>query len=631
MIKSDRPTWSLQRAREFYNILVWSEGYFDINNKGHVVVKPDELVEIDLLEVTKQLHEKGLSFPILIRFPQILQARIQELCNAFSEAERQSNCGIKHIPFYPIKVNQQRTVIEKLLSGHEQEAGLEVGSKTELLVALGVLDSESGMLICNGYKDRAYVRIALHAQCMGIDVVLVVENLSELTLIREESLVLNITPKLGVRIRLNSVAAGNWQNSGGTHAKFGLGTNDVLKLLDTLKSWGGADWLSLLHFHMGSQISNLNDFSTGLNEALCVYGEFYKRGFVLEYLDVGGGLAVDYSSLQDASYFSKTYSIQEYANTITETINVFCKAHDVPIPVVCTENGRALTAHHAVLVTNILEVDNANNHYEEISNAVLEDEELQNLADQLITSLKSDELNSTTKADKFLATINADFLEGRVSLDQRAWAEQLVYKYQLKLDQTAGSCGLINHDKYYCNFSMFQSIPDIWGLNQVFPIMPLSRLEEEPTNSARLHDLTCDSDGQVSQYAVDGALEDNLRLHPIQSSREEYLIGFFLLGAYQEVLGDMHNLFGDTHTVNVEKEKNGELLFTEYEVGDCVDELLSSVHLSGEQIIACCNQRLSNMGICDVEQNTIMNEIKSALFGYTYLDSINRPAHRIKK
>ena len=618
----------LDCARRLYNIPLWSEGYFDINQLGHAVATPNESTSIDLMEVADQLQQRGLSFPVLVRFPQILRARVRELCQAFKNAAHKGVDQVKHIPFYPIKVNQQRTVIETIITGSEQDIGLEVGSKTELLVALGLLSQNNGLLICNGYKDRAYIRIALHAQRMGIKVFIVVENLSELLLIKAESEALRVAPVLGVRIRLASVAAGNWQNSGGRHAKFGLNTGDVLALMKTLQTWRKPAWLKMLHFHMGSQISSLSDFSQGLQEGLCVYAALDKRGFALEYLDVGGGLAIDYSSQQDASYFSRSYTVQDYAEAVVDNINLFCRQNNLDRPIVCTENGRAMTAHHAMLMTDILAVDSQSDSLEPAKTVSIADAELQKLSVQVRRSLAHLNALSEAEINTLEQALHAKFLINKVSLEERAWIESLIHEYKIALVKNRPFDDNIGSDKYYCNFSVFQSMPDVWGLGQIFPVMPLARLNEVPRRQARLHDLTCDSDGQICQYALDGGVKDNLYLHAVEAG-QAYILGFFLLGAYQEVLGDMHNLFGDTHAVNVEQTRQG-LLLTEIEVGDCADELLNSVHLAGRQIIAACNRRLAETALTGVHKNDIINEIKDALFGYTYPDSIDRPGHRIK-
>ncbi|MDW3095800.1 MAG: biosynthetic arginine decarboxylase [Gammaproteobacteria bacterium] len=614
--------WTLKRAREFYNIPVWSEGYFDVNQHGHIVAKPDESTEIDLVEVSKEIRARELSLPALIRFPQILQARVLEIDNAFIKSAKAASCSLKHIPYYPIKVNQQRTVIETILSSKVENIGLEVGSKTELLVALGLLDLKQGKLICNGYKDRAYIRIALYAQQMGVDVFLVIENLSELDIIRQESLNIEVIPKLGMRVRTCSVANGKWQNSGGLNAKFGLDARDILICLDKLIQWRYESWLHLLHFHMGSQISNLEEFKVGLSEAMRIYSALVERGFALKFIDVGGGLAVDYASKSDVSYFSRAYSIQDYANTVVNTINDFCKRKDLPIPDVVTENGRAITAHHALLITNVLEVEDHDDKHHD-SETDLRDSELYELGKQLLSSIRDNQSISQHLIISFEKLVNDKFHRGEIDLQQRAIAEAILRQCDTRVKgfQT-------NVDKYYCNFSIFQSMPDVWGLDQIFPIAPLARLNEQPLKQTRLHDLTCDSDGQISQYAVDGELKDHLSLHKPDS--KDYLLGFFLLGAYQEVLGDRHNLFGDSHALNVEQYQQ-QLEVTELEIGDCVNEMLNSIHIKGQQIIDRCKLRLGQMGADSAPTSGMIDEINNALFGYTYLDSIDRPTHRIKR
>jgi len=634
MANSDNQAWTLKRAQEFYNIPVWGEGYFGVNDQGHVVAKPDEHTNIDLVEVSKEIRARDLSLPVLIRFPQILQARVRELDNAFIQAANNIGCKLNHIPYYPIKVNQQRTVIEKILSSGIKSIGLEVGSKTELLVALGLLDAKQGRLICNGYKDRAYIRIALYAQMMGIDVFIVVENLSELGIIKQESLAMTVTPKLGMRVRMNSVASGNWQNSGGRDAKFGLDARDILLCLNKLKQWDCADWLHLVHFHMGSQISNLEEFSVGLSEAMQIYSQVISRGFEPSYVDVGGGLAVDYASKNDTSYFSKAYSMQDYANTVVSTINNFCENEKLPVPTVVTENGRAITAHHAMLITNVLEVESHNYLYQSGDGVSKGNYELHALGKKLVLSMNDNKVIDCQQINDFEVLLNDKFLGGEVDLEQRAWAEAILRRCSAVSIQTDDNHSVnvsAGVDKYYCNFSIFQSMPDVWGLGQIFPIAPLMKLNERPSMKTRLHDLTCDSDGQISQYAMDGELKDHLLLHELASNHHEYLLGFFLLGAYQEVLGDIHNLFGDTHAMNVEQGEQGQLRFSELEIGDCVNEMLNSIHLEGQQIIERCQQRLSQIGTNGVPTNGVIDEIKNALFGYTYLDSIDRPAHRIKR
>lgn len=634
MANPNNSAWTLKRAQEFYNIPVWSEGYFSVNGHGHIVAKPNEDTSIDLAKVSKEIRARDLSLPVLIRFPQILQARVKELDNAFIRAAKNASCKLNHIPYYPIKVNQQRTVVEKILSSDVEKIGLEVGSKTELLVALGLLDVNQGRLICNGYKDRAYIRIALYALQMGIDVFIVIENISELEIIKQESLALNVTPKLGMRVRMNSVASGNWQNSGGRDAKFGLNARDILLCLNQLKQWECSDWLHLIHFHMGSQISNLGEFRAGLSEAMQLYFQVISRGFKLSYVDVGGGLAVDYAATNDTSHFSKAYSIQNYVDIVVNTINDFCKKENLPLPTVITENGRAITAHHAMLITNVLEVENHDRLEQSANNIGHGNKQLQELGKKLVQQISEKKVIECQQVRVFETLLNDKFLAGEVDLGQRAWAEAILRECSVTSDVSEANKSVdasSGVDKYYCNFSIFQSMPDVWGLDQIFPIVPLMKLNQEPKIKTRLHDLTCDSDGQISHYAMDGKVKDHLLLHEVNSGDEQYLLGFFLLGAYQEVLGDIHNLFGDTHALNVEQDESEQIKFTEFEIGDCVDEMLNSIHLEGQQIINRCQQRIRQMGTNSVLTSGMIDEIKNALFGYTYLDSIDRSAHRIKR
>ncbi len=626
-------SWSVARAREFYSIHVWSEGYFDVNENGHMVAKPDKTISIDLFEVSEKIKQQGLSLPVLIRFPQILHARVQEIDSAFQTAATAYKSKLKHISCYPIKVNQQRAVIEQILASKTNQVGLEVGSKTELLVALGMLNSKQSKLICNGYKDRAYIRIALYAQTMGLDVFIVIENPSELSIIKHESERLGLTPKLGLRLKLNAIAEGNWQNSGGKDAKFGLDAKDILYCLTQLEQWNCRAWLQLIHFHMGSQITKLDEFAIGLQEAMVVFAEVITQGFKLEYIDVGGGLAVDYASQHNSSYFSRAYSIQEYADIIVTTIVNYCQQNNLSLPIVLSENGRAITAHHAMLITNIVKARDQEEPKllskcpEEVS------QDLYEKGEQLLGLIKKNSADAEKQKQAFEAMLQEKFLSGEISLHERAWAENILQQCESNvqlLDENFLHRSISVTEKYYCNFSVFQSMPDVWGLKQIFPITPLTRLDERPIKETRLHDLTCDSDGQIPHYAFNNIIHDYITLHEL-SHDEEYLLGFFLLGAYQEVLGDMHNLFGDTHALNVEQDSKGQLQFSEVEIGDCVNELLASIHLQGDQILQQCQQHLKRSQATNVTAEEMLEEINNALYGYTYLDSIDRPAYRIKR
>jgi len=627
-----KQSWTADKAREFYNIPVWSEGYFDVTAQGHMQACISDGQTIDLVEVQKLVHKQGLSLPVLVRFPQILQARIKQIGDAFEQAMAKHHYAAGHTVLYPIKVNQQHTVIENLLSNPYYPVGLEVGSKTELLAAFAFLDGQSGLLVCNGYKDRAYIRMALYAQHMGLKVFVVIENLSELEILRQESEELDLIPLLAVRIRLNSIATGNWQNSGGHNAKFGLNSHDLLKLLERLQNLNWQSHLKMVHFHMGSQVSKLEDFSIGLSEAMQVYGEICSRGFALNYLDVGGGLAVDYAAQKDTGYFSKTYTVEEYAQVVTAQIADYCQQNALPMPHVFTENGRALTAHHAFLMTNMIEFESDQSLLfvrESINQWHID---LQNLAQQIL----DEDLKKVMVIREKLAQFNTRACElfnlGEMSLQRRSESDQFMqYMHACLSSPEDAQLAHENktHGKGYCNFSVFQSMPDVWGLNQVFPILPIAGLHNEPNIDVRLHDLTCDSDGQISSYTSQNGTASVLQLYEPENIKD-LVLGFFLLGAYQEVLGDIHNLFGDTHTIDVDISVDNKLILSEVEAGDCAHELLATVHIGSQQVIDQCSDNLRLAKIKESIRAEILLEIQDALYSYTYLDSMGRKPNKIK-
>lgn len=591
-----------------------------------MVAKIDAQYEIDLVEVAHKLSAQGVSLPVLLRFPQILQARVKQLCAAFERAAANSGYPIQHTAFYPIKVNQQKSVVEHLLSSEVEKIGLEVGTKTELLAALGLMRASNGALICNGYKDRAYIRLALFAQDMGVELFLVIENYSELALIIEESQALNIKPILGVRVRLNTIAVGKWQNSGGHEAKFGLAAMDLLNLIGALKQQGWEQQLRVLHCHMGSQISNHQDFESGISELMSWYREFCQQGFSPDTVDIGGGLAVDYSSTNDTSYFSKAYDVDTYAHTVINVIGQYCKHEKLPFPHVVSENGRALTAHHAVLVTNVVDVESVTDKEQSLTNykptqqvdtRASDSAQVAHDIRQQIEQLQKNGKHSDQAQQTILKQCAQQFAQQNINLQQRVELENYL---------SASSQERLSVDKYYVNLSVFQSLPDAWGLDQIFPIMPLAQLDEQPNQQAVLHDLTCDSDGQLKYYPYAGEVHRSLPVHAVR--QQQYLMGFFLVGAYQEVLGDMHNLFGDTHAVNVSLTTDNEIQLSDFEVGDCVHELLSTIHIDASEVIENCRHKMELARNQDLTVR--LAEVEAALHGYTYLDSMSRPAQRIK-
>ena len=625
---TDMP-WDLQRASETYAIDHWGDGYFSINEQGHVEVCPRRNREagvVDLHEVAQAVRREGLSLPILVRFTDILRSRVALLHDAFESARKELAYQGHYTPVFPIKVNQQRAVIEGILDDGNAHVGLEAGSKSELLAILAL--ARRGTIICNGYKDRAYIRLALIGMKLGLKVFIVIEKLSELRMILAESKALSIPPLLGVRIRLSSISAGKWQNSGGEKSKFGLHASEILKLIDELKNAEGLGWLQLMHFHMGSQIANINDVKTALREAGRYYLELRNLGVPISYADVGGGLGVDYEGTHSSAECSINYSIHEYANSIVRAFSEICEEAGLPQPNLITESGRAMSAHHAVLITNIIDVETVSE--QPLVSAESQAKPLSDL-NQILQKLSNEPpLALYLDAQFDLAEARAMYVSGRLNLTELAEAERLhaaiCHKVRNRLN-----VGLRAHrqvldelneklaDKVFCNFSVFQSMPDAWAIDQIFPVMPLQRLNEEPTRRAVLQDLTCDSDGQINAYLDRQSIETTMPLHSV-SSGEDYLIGVFLVGAYQEILGDMHNLFGDTHSVNIELDSQGKYQVVQTMRGDAADELLRYVHIDPEELKRAYRKKLTNTEISSAQRKLFESELIAGLSGYTYLE-----------
>jgi len=602
--------WSIDQAKQLYAIQQWGDGYFSINTKGHVSVKP-ELgceTEIDLFEIALALQKKGLNFPVLIRFTDILRDRIRRLQQAFNDARRSHQYIGSYTPVYPIKVNQQGNVVESIVSA--DGIGLEAGSKPELLAILG-LSKSGGTIVCNGYKDRFYIRMALMGQLMGLSVFIVIEKPSELELILEEAAKLQVKPLIGLRVRLSTISAGKWQNSGGEKSKFGLHASEVLQLIDSLKQVDMLDSLQLMHFHMGSQIANIHDIKLALKEAGQFYLQLRRLGAPITTVDAGGGLGVDYDGSGSRRECSINYSLTEYAENIVRSFAEISREYELPPPNIITESGRAITAHHAVLITNVTEVESLRGDLD-LSRVVTE-----NIAE------------TYHNAQFDMAEARAQFVQGDLSLTELAEAEQ----YYISLCRLV-QCrlNLDNHhhreilqeleeklaDKVFCNFSLFQSMPDVWGIDQIFPIMPIHKLDQEPTRRAVLQDLTCDSDGRLDQYVDQQNISNTLALHAIDV-QHPYLLGFFMLGAYQEILGDMHNLFGDTHSINIEL--SGESYrFGDFMEGEDVSELLEYVHIDTEALILAYQSKLDSSELTTELKQTIQHELLTGLNAYTYLE-----------
>lgn len=624
--------WSVAKARETYNVAHWGNGYFDVNDRGHVVVRPDPGAPhaVDLYQLTREFAAHDLTLPVLVRFSGILQHRLQELWEAFDGAARERGYRGRYTAVYPIKVNQQRSVIEALLARGGDRLGLEAGSKPELLAVLA-RSRPGGIVVCNGYKDREYVRLALIGKALGHRVYIVVEKLSELELVLAQAQALGVEPLLGVRVRLASIGAGKWQNSGGEKSKFGLTAAEVLRAVERLREAGRLGALKMIHFHMGSQIANVQHILNGMREAARYYAELRAVGAEIETVNVGGGLGVDYEGTRSRSFCSMNYSMREYANNVVYALAEICEEQNLPHPDIVSESGRALTAHHAVLITNVLEYEPAAGG-DRVAPARADDPPIVRDLWQTYANLSNrSAIEAYHDAVYYLEQAQGMFNHGVLSLAQRARAERLYSaicrKVRGLLDPAAKAhrevLDELNEklaDKYFLNFSLFQSAPDHWALDQIFPVMPLNRLDEAPTRRAVLQDITCDSDGRIDVYVNAEGVDSTLPLHA-PAGGEPYLLGIFLVGAYQEILGDMHNLFGDTDSVHVELLPDGTHRLVAPRRGDTVDSVLRYVHFDAQDLLAAYRTKIEAAAGLDAEsKQNYLAELAAGLEGYTYLE-----------
>ena len=608
---SQSNTWSTGQSAQTYAIKNWGDGYFSINTSGHVCVRPssDKDIELDLYEIAQSLNDKSLSLPVLVRFTDILKDRVNRLSCAFEKACINNDYQGKYTPVYPIKVNQQRQVVEGILAA--DNIGLEAGSKPELLAIMAL--SNHGVVVCNGYKDRAYIRLALIGLKMGLNLYLVIEKPLEFELVIEEAARLNIKPQLGLRVRLSSISAGKWQNSGGEKSKFGLHAHEVLQLIERLKQSDLLDSLKLMHFHMGSQIANIKDIKIALKEAGQFYVELHRLGAQIKIVDAGGGLGVDYDGSRSRRESSINYSLDEYAQNIVRSFAELCVEKQMPQPDIITESGRALTAHHAVLITNVTDIESVYTNNSEL---------------QALPEVKNP-VEYYHDAHFDLLEARSRFTQDKLSIIELAKAENdyafTCQHIKNRLNSTIQSEAIILKelqeklaDKIFCNFSLFQSMPDIWGIDQIFPIMPIHRLDEQPMHRAVIQDLTCDSDGRIDKYVDGQNLENTLPVHKFDK-KKPYLIGFFMVGAYQEILGDMHNLFGDTHSINIKLDDKG-YHFYDLQEGEHVSDLLDYVHISSEELKTKYRDKLAKSNLSEQQRQDYEQELIAGLTSYTYLE-----------
>jgi len=623
-------TWSIDHARKTYSIPHWSDGYFDAGADGRIVVRPRgaQGPQIALAAAVDQALADGAKLPMLVRFPDILGNRLGKLQAAFAQAQADWGYTGGYTAVYPIKVNQHRGVAGTLASHAGEGFGLEAGSKPELMAVLA-LSRTGGLVVCNGYKDREYIRLALIGRKLGLQTFIVIEKPSELKLVLEESQALGVKPGLGVRMRLASLGAGKWQNSGGDKAKFGLDPRQLLDLWKALRDGGMGDCLQLLHFHMGSQISNVRDIANGMREATRYFVELSRLGANISHVDVGGGLGIDYEGTRSRSYNSVNYGIHHYASSIVQPLQEACEANGLPQPRIVTECGRAMTAHHAVLVANVSEVERAPEgrvpaRNDDESNPV---RHLRELHDEMVGRPAVEVFHEAAQAH---AEGQSLYALGQIDLVQRARIDDLFYaiahavKARLTYDEKSHRDLLdeLNErlvDKYFVNFSVFESMPDVWAIDQVFPIVPIERLDEEPDRRGIIADLTCDSDGKIDIYVENEDLDSSLPLHSPRKG-ESYRLGFFLVGAYQEILGDIHNLFGDTDAIEVKIE--GDTCRTvRQRRGDTTDVMLDYV---GYDLADLRRRYKAMVGAADLskgEAERLNAALEAGLTAYTYLDA----------
>ena len=713
--------WRIEDSEELYNITGWGTSYFGINDKGHVVVTPrKDGVGVDLKDLVDELQLRDVTAPMLVRFPDILDNRIEKISCCFRQAAEEYGYKAENFIIYPIKVNQMRPVVEEIIShgkkfnlgleagskpelhaviainmdsdsliicnGYKDESyielallaqkmgkriflvvekmnelkliakmakvnqmrpvveeiishgkkfnlGLEAGSKPELHAVIAInMDSDS-LIICNGYKDESYIELALLAQKMGKRIFLVVEKMNELKLIAKMAKQLNVKPNIGIRIKLASSGSGKWEDSGGDASKFGLSSSELLEALDFMASKGMQDCLKLIHFHIGSQVTKIRRIKTALREASQFYVQLHNMGFNVEFVDIGGGLGVDYDGTRSSnSEGSVNYSIQEYVNDSISTLVDASDKNGIPHPNIITESGRALTAHHSVLIFEVLETTNLPEWDDDEEVTENDHELLRELYGIWDTLNQNRMLEAWHDAQQIREEALDLFSHGIVDLQTRAKIERLYWSIMREVNQIAGGLkhapdefrGLpkLLADKYFCNFSLFQSLPDSWAIDQIFPIMPIQRLDERPDRTATLQDITCDSDGKIANFISTKNVSHYLPVHSLKS-KEPYYVGVFLVGAYQEILGDMHNLFGDTNAVHVSVSDKG---YTIEQVidGETVAEVLDYVQYSPKKLVRTLetwvSQSVKEGRISLEEGKEFLSNYRSGLYGYTYLE-----------
>ena len=627
--------WRIEDSEELYNITGWGRPYFSVNDQGHVVVTPKEGCKgVDLKEVVDELQLRDVSTPVLLRFPDILDNRIEKISKCFDRAAEEYGYKAENFIIYPIKVNQMKPVVEEIIShGKKFNLGLEAGSKPELHAVIAVNSDSDSLIICNGYKDESYIELALLAQKMGKRIFLVVEKLNELKLIAKMAKQLNVLPNIGIRIKLASSGSGKWEESGGDASKFGLTSGELLQALDFLEKNKLQESLKLIHFHIGSQVTKIRRIKNALREASQFYVQLHNLGFKVEFVDIGGGLGIDYDGTRSSnSESSINYSIQEYVNDSISTLVDASDKNGIPHPNIITESGRSLAAHHSVLVINVLETASLPEMPEEFEPTKEEHElvhELYSIWDNLNQNRMLEDWHDAQQIREEALDL---FSHGIVDLKTRAQIEQMYWSVAHEINQMVKQMkhapdelrqlDKLLADKYFCNFSLFQSLPDSWAIDQIFPIVPIQRLDERPDREATLQDITCDSDGKIANFVTSRTISQSLPIHSIKQ-KEPYYLGVFLVGAYQEILGDMHNLFGDTSAVHITVDKDGYSIDQVID-GETVADVLDYVQYSPKRLVRTLEtwvtRSLKEGKISLEEGKEFLSTYRSGLYGYTYLE-----------
>ncbi len=631
--------WSIQKTKTVYGIENWGADYFGINDLGHITVSPDGVdgPKVDLYDLVQAVTERGIELPLLFRFNGILRHRVRTIHRAFVNAIEEHNYQGKYYPAYPIKVNQQRHVVDVIRKvGKEVCMGLEVGSKPELLAVLALHDNPDALLLCNGYKDADYIELALTSQKVGRRPIIIIEKFSELALILDIAKRVGVEPQVGFRLRLSGKGAGRWERSGGDRAKFGLTIGEVLQCFHELRRHEKLDSIRLLHFHIGSQLTTISALKDALREGVQVYVQLRRECPNLNFFDVGGGLGVDYDGSKTNFASSMNYTLEEYARDIVWIIDTVCREGEVPHPDIITESGRATVAHHSVLVFNVLGIANTFQRPVDPAEIMKSTEEplVKNLAQLLVDLTPKNCQETLHDAMALRSDMIQQFNLGLVSIQDRANGDECFWALLVAIARASKELHYVPEDlealpgmltdTYFCNLSVFQSLPDSWAIQQIFPITPVHRLDEEPSRPVVLADITCDSDGKIDRFVDLRDVKRYLPAHPLRNG-EPYYFAAFLVGAYQEILGDLHNLFGDTNAIHVEVSPDGRVDFAHMILGDSVREVLKYVQYEKEDLVerwrSALELAVTKGNISAQDSGEIFRKFSQAFEGYTYLTS----------